>query len=104
MSKTQKKISPSKEKEYVKMYNAEWYAKNRKKHLETMALKMYCDCGSTFCKSKFNRHITSEKHKRYELENPYEKKCNCGSHYKLHDHYVHMKCKKHQQYLEEIHS
>ena len=103
MSKTQKKLSPSKEKEYIKMYNAEWYVKNRKKHLETMALKMHCDCGSTICKAKFNRHVSSDKHQRYEENTIREKKCPCGSHYKLNDPYVHMKCKTHQLYLEEFH-
>ena len=55
-------VYKSKETEYVKNYNAEWYAKNKEKHLKNMSEKIDCDiCGKSVVKAKIKRHQRSKK-------------------------------------------
>lgn len=58
----------------TKEYNAEWYAKNRDKQLAYMRVKMTCDCGKTFNKSSYNKHIMTKVHTVWEnTHGPYAK-------------------------------
>lgn len=99
MSKSEKKTCPSKSKDVIKSYNAEWYAKNREQHLAYMKEKLYCDCGAKVCRNNLQRHLRSTKHQEWESNDNKEEKCKCGGHYKKGDKGLHMKGKKHQKYL-----
>jgi hypothetical protein len=60
--------SKSKEKEYVKNYNKEYYEKTREARLNDMKQIVTCDvCNCNITKGKMTLHKKSNKHKYNEL-------------------------------------
>ena len=62
------KIMKSKEKEYIKNYNKDYYQKTREARLEDNQQIVFCDfCNCNITKGKMNLHKKTNKHKYNEL-------------------------------------
>lgn len=59
-------------------YYAEWYKKNKEKHLAYMKVKVECKCGKSVARNNYPRHCRGNFHKKWEASTT-SSLCKCGN-------------------------